>query len=380
MTDTPPESRQALHEFFDTLKEIDVDYFSDVRGITSEADIAEGEHYLLHLLKVGLEIGLDNDPLAPYFSQLITPTQKFGGDGPDHYVFFAPLDGASQYRIKGRRTTEVYLSFTAHIGDPDTLWGTGVVSELNDQHIDFDNEGNYEVLLGSDIRDGNSMYIDEQTICVISRHYFANQRPAVSDPNVKPVLEIERLPAAQPPLPLSGARLAEKLRIVSGYIKGHTVNLPLQNADNVPDWFSLTPNALPQALGWQNTDGGGFGAVDAAYAACPFVLGKDEALLIEGKIPACRYANITLWNRYLQTFDHRFRQVGLNMNQLEQDADGSYRLLIAHQNPGCNNWLDTEGRGYGTIYCRYLLAKEPIETPSCSVMSFADAVRRLNGN
>ncbi|MFK7733354.1 MAG: DUF1214 domain-containing protein [Pseudomonadales bacterium] len=365
---TPPISRRAFHEFLDALKDIDLDYLSDARGITSEADIAEGQHYLTHLMKVGLEIALDNDENAPHFSSLISPSQKFGGDGPDHYVFFAPINGQREYRIKGRRTGEVYISFTVHTGDHGSLWGTGVVSELNDNYIEFNDDGSYEILLSADEQDGNWMYTDSDTICVITRHYFMNERAAVSDPDVNPVIGIDTITPSNPPLPLSGERFAKKLKTVTGYIKGHTVNRPLQNADTVPNWFSLTPNVLPQPRTWENTDGGGFGAVDAAYAACPFVLSDNEALLIEGVMPECRYANITLWNRYLQTFDHRFRQIGLNLTQLGLGADRRYTIVIAHEDPGHKNWLHTEGRAYGTIYCRFLLAQETIDVPRCTVM------------
>ena len=373
----PPPSRRALHDFLDALKDIDVDYFAEARGITSEADIAEGEHYLTHLIKVGLEIALDNDENSPHFSQLITPTQKFGGDGPDHFVFFAPLTGQRKYIIKGRRTGEVYLSFTVHTGERDSLWGTGIVSEMNDQRIDFDADGNYEITLSNEPQSGNWLPISDDTICVVTRHYFMNKRAAVSDPLVHPVIEIETHSKPAPPLPLSTENFARKLRMVEGYIRGHTVNRPLQSADTVPDWFSLIPNQLPQARTWSNDDGGGYGAVDAAYAACPFVLGKQEALLIEGRMPECRYANITLWNRYLQTFDHRFRQVGLNLAQLVSAEDGSYKLVISHEDPGHPNWLDTEGRAYGTIYCRYILASEAIEKAHCRVLPFAQAVTTL---
>lgn len=370
---TPPVSRRALHEFLDSLKDIDVDYFSDARGISSEADIAEGQHYLTHLLKVGLEIAMDNNAESPHFSKLITPTQKFGGDGPDHFVFFAPLNGAQDYTIRGQKTGEVYLSFTVHSGDSASLWGTGVVSELNDELIEFEEDGRYEIHVGQSSVDGNWIPTSDDTICIITRHYYMNPKPAVSDPAVNPVISIEALAPGKPPLPLNGEQFAAKLKVVEGYIKGHTVNRPLHQESSVPEWFSLTPNTLPQPQVWQNADGGGFGAVDAAYAACPFVLDQDEALLLEGVMPECRYANITLWNRYLQTFDHRFRQVGINLAQLQMTQDRRFTLVIAHHNPGHQNWLDTEGRTHGTVYCRYLLATAPIKVVQCTAMPLEEA-------
>ena len=32
--------------------------------------------------------------------------------------------------------------------------------------------------------------------------------------------------------------------------------------------------------------------------------------------------------------------------------------MIAHEDPGVPNWLDTEGRGAGTIYWRYIFPTE----------------------
>ena len=44
----------------------------------------------------------------------------------------------------------------------------------------------------------------------------------------------------------------------------------------------------------------GMGAVDIAYGAGRFLLKPDEHLIITGKMPDCRFANVVLWNRYLQ--------------------------------------------------------------------------------
>ena len=50
----------------------------------------------------------------------------------------------------------------------------------------------------------------------------------------------------------------------------------------------------------------------ARYGAGPFLLGEGEALVIDGTLPDCAFANVVLWNRYLQSFDYTRNTVSLN--------------------------------------------------------------------
>ena len=43
----------------------------------------------------------------------------------------------------------------------------------------------------------------------------------------------------------------------------------------------------------------------AVAAVQILVLAPDEALVIRGRFPECRFANLVLWNRHIQTFDYR---------------------------------------------------------------------------
>jgi hypothetical protein len=72
-------------------------------------------------------------------------------------------------------------------------------------------------------------------------------------------------------------------------------------------------------------------------------LKPDEALVIEGRLPRCTFANLVLWKRWMQSLEFRSRQVSLNRRQLRLEEDGSYRIFVAHRDPGVPNWLDTEG-------------------------------------
>jgi hypothetical protein len=113
----------------------------------------------------------------------------------------------------------------------------------------------------------------------------------------------------------------------------------------------------------------GFAAFDAAYSSAPYRLGPDEALIITGRWPPCRFGNVVLWNRFLQTNDYVHRSVSRNRASTVLEPDGSFRMIVAHRDPGGPNWLDTEGRQAGTIFWRFFLPEGDIETPRAEVIS-----------
>ena len=92
----------------------------------------------------------------------------------------------------------------------------------------------------------------------------------------------------------------------------------------------------------------------------PFVLMPNQAVVISGCFPKARFGNVMLWNQFMQTFDYETRTISLNRKQFVYEADGSFKLVIAHRDPGMPNWLDTEGRMFGMVFWRFLMPEEPI--------------------
>jgi hypothetical protein len=85
---------------------------------------------------------------------------------------------------------------------------------------------------------------------------------------------------------------------------------------------------------------------------------------------------VSLWNRFLQTLDYANRPVSRNRAQTTLEPDGSFRMVLAHRDPGHPNWIDTEGRLFGIVFWRFMLAEGPIETPRAEVVPFAEVARR----
>jgi len=108
------------------------------------------------------------------------------------------------------------------------------------------------------------------------------------------------------------------------------------------------------------------------YAMAPYVLGPDEALVIRSRWPECRYGGVNLWNRYLQTYDYANRPVCRNRANTTLEPDGSWRMVVAHEDPGVANWIDTEGRPFGLVYWRWFMPEGEVPTPETEVVKVAD--------
>jgi hypothetical protein len=123
---------------------------------------------------------------------------------------------------------------------------------------------------------------------------------------------------------------------------------------------------------FRNAEVDAAGAVDIFYSSGRFDLAPDEALVMEGVMPECVFANVMLWNVHMQTLDYRHRRCSLNASQMQLGADGSYRIVFSAEDPGVPNWIDTEGHRQGTIFWRFLLPSHDPQTPQCKVLPVGD--------
>jgi len=104
----------------------------------------------------------------------------------------------------------------------------------------------------------------------------------------------------------------------------------------------------------------------------PFFINSDEALVITGRWSECRFGNVCLWNRFQQTYDYVNRSISLNRAQTRLEADGSFKIIIAHEDPGLPNWIDTEGNLFGLVFWRVFLVEGEVETPRATAVKLAD--------
>jgi hypothetical protein len=366
------DSRRALHELLALLAEVDARWAGPEWNLLGAADVVGAHRALLHLLEGGLVTVFESDPARPRFRRIVTPTRKLTGDNPDAIYHDAPVSPAHRYRVRGRMDGAVYVSLTVECDGEDGSMATRTAGVLNDAGFDVDAEGRFEILLGGEPQPRSWLALPPGGSRITTRHYYENPQPAAADPERHPALAIEALdPGPPPPAPDDDA-VSRGIRRVACFVRSRTLEQPPMAKTTPPAFVSLVPNAFPAPVPPGEL---GLAAFDAAYSMAPFVLGPEQALVIAMRWPACRCANVSLWNRHLQTLDYTSRPVSRNRAQTAFEPDGSFRVVVAHRDPGHPNWLDTEGRPYGLVFWRFFLPEGPIETPRAQVVPIAEAAR-----
>ena len=373
------ESRRALHELIDLLGEVDRRWVSPEWNLHSEEDVFGAHRALMHMLQWGLVGLFERDPAAPRFHRIVDPDRKVLGDNPDAVYFDAPVSADHAYRVTGETRGAVYVSVTVEAGE---AWGSmdnQVVGVLNDESFDTDADGRFEIFLGGQPRERNWLALPERSGSISTRHYFEDPTYAAANPAKVPEMRIQVLdpdgnPTTTPPPRPSDATVAAGIRRVAGLVRELTVDRPPMASGEPRTWVSRVPNVFPTP---DRPGDLGLAAFDAAYAMAPFLIGPDEALVIRARWPQCRYGNVCLWNRHLQTFDYATRPISLNRAQTVADPDGRFTAVIAHTDPGVPNWLDTEGRPFGIAYWRFMLPEGDIETPQAEVVPFSELPSQL---
>lgn len=367
MADT--ESRAALRDLIALLQEIDERYLGDEWGAPAFGDLPDGFRSVAHMLEGGLSLMFDTDPERPFFRPIVTRTRKMLGDNPDALYYTAPVRDDRAYRVTGNLAGSVYLSFTVETDTTEGGYSTQTAGVLRDSDFDVAPDGSFEVFFGGEQRERNWLALAPRASELIVRCYFEEAAPVAADPNRIVPLYIEPLADPGPPAPWNDASVAAGIRRVGAFVRSRTLEQPKPGEREQPSWVSTTPNAFPPP---ELPGTFAFAAADAAYSMAPYALAPDEALVMAGRWPECRFANVCLWNRYLQTFDYAHRPVSRNRANTALEPDGSFRIVIAHEDPRVPNWIDTEGRPFGMVFWRFFLPEGPIETPQATVVKLAD--------
>lgn len=333
-------------------------------------DKALGNRFLLHVLLQALMLELESDPKHPWLQSQVTPWVKLGGDNADAIYHATPVDGSQRYRVVGETAGAVYTSITVEAGGERAGYAGRIAGVINDTQYDVDADGRFEVFLGGPPRERNWIALPADASRISVRHYFEDDPPAASVMHKRVPISIESLDRVPPPRAPNDDSIAAAIARVERHFRSRTIDQPMP--DPLPTWLSLTPNVIEAPL---EPGTMAYAAKDAAYTQAPWAIEEDEALVLTGRWPAGRFGNVTLWNRYIQSFDYRTRNISLNRKQTVLEPDGSFRIIVAHQDPGLPNWLDTGGATRGVMFWRFMLPEGEIVTPVAKVVEFEELSR-----
>ncbi|GAB5451886.1 MAG: hypothetical protein Hals2KO_22140 [Halioglobus sp.] len=392
----------------------------------SERNLAEGYRYLMGFMHYGIERAFHEDPVRPHFRNALSIINRSTIDNADAIYFYAPIDGRESYTIRGRvgdhrhwrgeaaietgPKAPFYLIFEAMegvmAGDSGTLaeltpGAKTQTGRLDSSLIEVDADGRFEILLAPEKPAGYSgNYI--ATLKVVDKpHPFDPDSPPARYANTISGrqlfcdweheeaihLEIEQLGAegtAAPPY--DSASAAAQLRQCGELVRNQ---MRYWNAfwTILMGTYGEREGSIPGVAFPRN----GFNTVNAAsgatgggqstnlYAGGVFELGPEEALIIENrvKLPP-QYIGFQIGNLWGESIEYANSIGSLNGHQMVADADGVYRTVLAHRDPGVPNWLDTTGHAEGFLTARWAYSQKPEQSdwPEISARKVAfDAIR-----
>jgi hypothetical protein len=370
-TDASSAPMLALAEL---ITAIDADSHHPRWGFESEQERASYREFAMQALNHATQFWLDADPQRPYFHRWFRPQGKrLLGDNPDSIYYGTAIDPTRTYRLRGNTANACYTSFTVELGTAGGGMSQKIGHTLNDDEFDVDAAGDYELVVGPDEPASgprNWLRLDPDAGSITTRHYFEWKRCPALDPNLEVPLSITPLDdPGPPPVPDDGGVAANIDRVIT-FLRSVTVDWGHnpQPPGALP-WVSAEPNVFTNPPPDDGNRQIGYAAVDNVYRSTRWRLGPDEALVIRGRFPRCRFSNVVLFNNHMQTPSYDRRQVSLNRVQTVHEPDGSFRMVLAHRDPGVPNWLDTRGLPRGTIFWRYLLPDEAIPELTTELVS-----------
>ncbi len=370
-------------------------------------NLADGYRYLMGYLHSAVERAFHSDPVRPAFRNSLSIINRGTIDNADAIYFFAPIDGRESYRVHGRvgessrwrgeepsatgRLAPHYLIFETSAG---VLAGdSGDLAELrpgvktrtgwlDSSEIQVEADGHFEILLAPARPEGHSGNF------IATRKVVA--RPHPDDPDVPDertanyvsgrqlFYDWEREDAIHLGISQLGAEgtrpstygpeaAAAELRRCGELVRGqmHFWNAfwtiligTYGEREGSLQGVAFPRNAFNTVNAASGATGGGMGT--NLYAGGVYELEPDEALIIENRVPIpAQYVGFQLGNLWGESIDFANHLGSLNGAQTELDADGVIRLVVAHEDPGVPNWLDTTGHREGFLTPRWAYSKTP---------------------
>lgn len=281
--------------------------------------------------------------------------QKMLMDNPDFRYWVADIRDDRGYRITGRRGDAQYVSLTVYRAG-GTL-EAGAVARLDSDSMHFDDDGCFDVVVSREQPTGGEdwLTLPEGSSVIWARHFHGDvARDALGDCHIEPIDDPAPAPFIDPArfvhqVERLGGAMAMMPKLLAGSMKAD-----LQAPNEVRRWTEMTGGAA-------------FTEPNIHYLRGAWQLADDEALVIEGTAPTCRYWNVLLYSRYCNSLDHRARRVSFTGSTARLDG-ARYRFVIAGRDPGgAYDWLDTEGRPFGMFVLRFLRPDAEPEVPSVRV-------------
>ena len=340
----------------------------DAPHVRSEQDVVEGLDYLAGSIRAAIAAAWSYDPAFPYFIRSATPYTKVGLDNPDTLYFSARIREDAEYLVTGRRGGTADLSFQILNGDytpadvPDSL------SAFDDRAIEINPDATFELRFGPPRPDAGPNYfaLGPRAAMLLVREVWSDW---TAEPGRIAIQRVDGIGAA--PELLDEAKLAKRYNAAGKSLVGQ-----LKTFLQFPEWFYLKlpvntmtePRLTPGGLATQYSSVG------------HYELGADEALVVTVRASDAPYQGFQLGSMWYISLDFVNHQTSLTADQARHDPDGMLRFVVAEQDPGIANWLETTGHSRGYLQIRWQRTSREFtagDGPTVEKVPFADLAERL---
>lgn len=272
--------------------------------------------------------------LEHHIGGLRVPGSRYGIDNPDSVYRVIPISGSERYLIRGRvperRLTENYFA----------LWDANMhsVAVFNGQDLVLGPDRSFAIEVDADPPDGRANHI--RSTPTAHEFYIRDvlldwERDRIN------TLSVEKLGPAKTPPKSEAEQLSLTARFMRNYVD-HTLRWNDQALRKPANDLAFTID--------RDTDGA---LRNQLYVMGHFRIRDDQALVLDVHTGGAKYFLAPITNHWGTTNDIVNRTASLNLSQLAANADGSFTLVVAMQDPGVHNWLDPCGLHEGILTLRW---------------------------
>jgi hypothetical protein len=319
--------------------------------IESEADLVEGMQYLAQGIAACVHVAFHYDRDHPFFLSGTGPFTKMGLDNPDTLYFGARVQPGHDYVVSGTRGTTTDLSFQLLGGEYTDEGVPKSEAAFDDRELDIAGDGSFEWRFRPEgpaqlvVREVYGDWSQRRGSIAIRREDTAGTAPS---PLTRETVE-KRYGSA-------GKQLINRIKTWLAFPQWFYLNIPVNTL--------VAPRLTPGGLATQYS------------AVGHYELAPGQALVITLPQSDAPYLGFQLGSMWYISLDYINHQTSLNASQAQADPDGKVRIVIADQNPGITNWVETLGHRRGIMQFRWQRVSRPLteaDGPTAELIDF-DAV------
>ncbi len=320
---------------------------SEAAFIESEADLLEGLQYLAGCVAACTHVAFDYDRDHPFLHSGTGPFTKMGLDNPDTMYFGTRVVAGHEYVVTGKRGTTTDVSFQLLGGEYTDAVVPDSETAFDDRKLDIAADGTFEWRFTPDsnaqlvIREVYNDWSAQRGSFAIARTDTAGTAPPALTKEL-----IERRWAT------AGKQLVQRVKTWLQFPKWFYDTLPVNTL--------TAPRLTPGGLATQYSSVG-------HYDITP-----DQAIVITLPVSDAPYLGFQLGSLWYISLDYINHQTSLNGTQAQADPDGKIRIVVADQNPGVTNWVETLGHGKGYLQFRWQRVSRELTEADGPTMEIVD--------